>query len=132
MTKPSKMASGLLVLLLVLAGCATPESALLGTYTTTITKEERYDLAGPWKLTITEDNRYRWTHKDLVADEGHCTITENQIVFNYEDGPYGCFYFPVYTYTWAFDGEAMNLTPVEDGCLVREFVLTLHPWYKQD
>jgi hypothetical protein len=50
----------------------------------------------------------------------------------YEDGPYRCFEQDVYTYTWAFDGEALTLTPVEEECLLRKRFITMHPWSKQD
>jgi hypothetical protein len=90
-----------IVLLLVLAGCATKPPLTPGIYTTTITDEDvlssnelgpvdRGFLPGKWELTLAEGDRYglivNWKSGGYEFGEGLFTLTENQIVFADEAG----------------------------------------------
>jgi hypothetical protein len=109
----------------------------LGIYVTTITKEDnvRYDVAGTWELTLAEGNRYSFTQMGMPIAEGRYSLTQDQIVFTDEKDYAGeCIDLGAETgtYKWAFDGEALTLTTVEDQCPCRNIVNTVHPWLKQE
>jgi hypothetical protein len=93
-----------------------------------------YDTAGRWELTLAEGNRYSFTYLAFLFAEGRYTLTQDQIVFSDEEGPYACTGpgEETATYKWDFDGKALTLTTIEDECIVRNVVLTAHPWSKQD
>jgi hypothetical protein len=122
--------------LLVLTGCAAKPSLPLGVYTITITLEDNigYDTAGTWLLTLAEGNRYSFTYFAFVFAEGRYSLTRDQIAFTDEGGPYPCKgpSEETGTYKWALDEKALILTTVEDQCVVRNVILTAHPWSKQD
>ena len=106
MTKQYKTFSWLVataVLLLVLAGCVTSASLPPGTYTASISAEDYFPLpnysstkfesyiVGDWEIKVDEEHRYVVTKDgDFLAAEGHCTMTEDQIVFTDEKGPWAC------------------------------------------
>ncbi len=135
MTKQAKTLTRLVVtiaLLLVLAGCATTPSVAPGTYAATITEEEAIDLQGEWELTLVEGSHYSFARQGSIVDEGRYSLTQDQIVFTYEKGPYACIGQETYIYKWALDGKALTLTTVEDGCPDRNRVIAAHPWSRQD
>ena len=135
MTKQAKTRTRLVVaiaLLLVLAGCATTPSLPPGTYAATITEEDAIGFGGEWELTLVEGNHYSFARHGSIVDEGRYTLTQDQIVFTYEKGPYACTGQETYIYKWALDGKALTLTTVEDGCPDRNRVITAHPWSRQD
>jgi len=134
------------VLSLALAGCVVTPSLPSGSYATTITRDDcltRTDLSptvrgvipGKWQITLAEGGRYSVV-KDgyLVAEEGHYTLEQDQLVFTGETGAYVCDGpgEENAAYKWAFDGKELSLTTVEDGCIGRNSVFTMHPLSKQD
>jgi hypothetical protein len=122
-----------IVLLLVLASCASEPSLSPGTYTATITREDSssYFTIGEWELTLAEGNGYSLITKDgKFREEGDYTLTQDQMVFAMTEGKYPC--GGKGTYQWASDGKALTLTAVEDGCEGRSTLLTMHPWSQQD
>ena len=116
-----------IALLLVLAGCAKTASLPPGTYAATITEEDAVGLGGEWELILVEDNHYSFARHGSVVDEGSYTLTQDQIAFTYERGPYDCAGRETYIYKWAFDGKALTLTTVEDECPERNQVIAAHP-----
>jgi hypothetical protein len=136
-----------IVLLLVLASCASNPSLSPGIYTTTITEEEvlTNDELGPvergylpfkWELTLADEDRYSfsvyWSNSGFETEEGRYTLTEDQIVFAAEKLYGYCPKLETSTYKWAFDGKALTLTTIEDECNARRFVNSIHPWSRQD
>ena len=121
-----------IVLLLVLAGCASNPSLAPGNYTCTLTREDSssYFFIGDWELTLAEGNGYRLTKDGQFDEEGDYTLTQDQIVFattKSKEPPCP----GTGTYQWAFDGKALTLTTVEDDCPGRPTIFTMHPWSKQ-
>jgi hypothetical protein len=149
MAKQAKMFVSLLaaiVLLLVVAGCASKPSLAPGIYTTTITEEdvlandelgpvERGYLTHTWELTLADEDRYSfsvyWSNSGFETEAGRYTLTEDQIVFAAEKLYGYCPKLETSTYKWAFDGKALTLTTIEDGCNARRFVNSIHPWSRQ-
>jgi len=136
-----------IVLLLVVAGCASKPSLTPGIYTTTITKEEvlaneelgpveRGYLPFKWELTLAEEDRYsfsvHWSNSGFETEQGRYTLTEDQIVFAAEKLYGYCPKLETSTYKWAFDGKALTLTTIEDECNARRFVNSTHPWSRQN
>jgi hypothetical protein len=122
-----------IVLLLVLAGCATKPSLSPGAYTATISREDSssYFFIGEWELTLTEGNGYSLSKDGRFDEEGDYTLTQDQIVFattKSKEPPCP----EAGTYQWAFDGKALILTTVEDTCPGRSTIFTVHPWSRQD
>ena len=123
-------------------GQPTPGSGLQplvpGTYVTTITQEDssKYSIIGTWELILAEDNHWIATYLGSSVAEGRYSLTPDQIVFTHEKGPYTykCTIIGAETgtYKWAFDGQALTLTTVEDECPERNRIITAHPWSKQD
>jgi outer membrane protein assembly factor BamB len=116
---------------------ATLQSPPLGTYVTKITTEDglHYGLVGTWELILAEENRWSQTHLGSFVAEGRYSLTPDQIVATHEKeytqicSDIGA---ETGTYKWAFDGQVLTLTTVEDECLDRNKVWTAHPWSKQD
>ena len=122
-----------IVLLLVLAGCAGDPSLSPGTYTSTLTSDDSssYYFIGDWELTLTEGNGYSLTKDGQFDEEGDYTLAQDQIGFattKSKQPPCS----ETGTYQWAFDGKALTLTTVEDGCPSRPTVFATHPWSRQD
>jgi hypothetical protein len=90
---------------------------------------------GDWEITLDEENHFTVTKNgNFVAAEGRCTLTQEQLVFNDEKGPWACTDPGEENgiYTWALDGKTLTLTAVEDQCPGRTYVFTTHPLSKQD
>jgi hypothetical protein len=125
-----------IVLLLVLASCASEPSLSPGTYTATITREDStsYFTIGEWELTLTEGNGYSLTKDGRIDEEGDYTLTQDQIefaaTFAATSAESNC--FVAGTYQWASDGKELTLTKVEDECEGRPTIFTTHPWSRQD
>jgi hypothetical protein len=135
MTQRSKTLTGLvaaIVILLVLAGCASEPSLTPGTYTSTITREDStsYGFIGEWELTLTEENGYTVSKDGQVDEKGNYTLTQDQIVFDQTEAMFAC--GGDGTYQWASDGKTLTLTTVEDQCEGRPFTFTTHAWSQQD
>ncbi len=148
MLKPSQIkvliTPGVVIALsLVITACATtslpPHSLPLGTYSTTITEADITPnispgsasfLTGVWELILLEKDGYVVTKNGRYVAEGHCTMAENLIVFTDERGPMACSWAGKMagSYKWAFDGQTLNLTMVEDQCSSRNFIFTRHLW----
>jgi hypothetical protein len=127
----------------------TLQSPAPGTYVKTITLEDtgaddsmkytsrRGFFPGEWQLTLGEGNRYtyliiqdeKWP---AVTEEGHYTLTPDQMVFTAEEGSCPRAGEGVATYQWAMDGDTLTMTATEqeDPCLYRRFVFTTHSWSK--
>ncbi len=135
MTQPSKTYAKLvaaIVIVLVVAGCASEPSLTPGTYTSTITREDStsYGFIGEWELTLTEENVYSVSKDGEVDEKGNYTLTQDQIVFDQTEAMFAC--GGDGTYQWASDGKTLTLTTVEDQCEGRPFTFTIHPWTLQD
>ena len=135
MTQRSKTLTGLvaaIVLLLVLAGCASEPSLAPGTYTKTITRDDTTDymFIGDWELTLAEDNSYSLSKDGRFHEDGTYTVSQDQIMFDQASTiSYTC--PATSTYQWAADGKTLTLTNVDDDCW-RSFQLRTHPWSLQD
>jgi hypothetical protein len=90
---------------------------------------------GDWGITLDEEHHYVVTKDgDFLVAEGHCTMTEDQIVFTDEEGPWACT-DPGDgdgTYKWSIDGQVLTLTTVEDQCPGRNYVFSTHPFSRQN
>ncbi len=134
-----------LALSLALLGFTTePASVPPGTYTTTFTANEippefpaeaRSNLAGHWKLKLTEGERFSVAKGGEIIAEGRYNFTREQFVLTDEKGKASCAAgdgtAATGTYQWAFDGKKLTFTVVEDDCPGRRFVLTFHPLMKE-
>jgi len=118
-----------------------------GTYANSISAEDYFPLpnysstdfeayvVGDWEITFDQEHHYSVTkNEDFLAAEGNCTVTEDEIVFIDERGPWACFDPDERngTYKWAFDGQALTLTKVKDGCPGRNYVFTAQPLVRQN
>jgi len=136
MTQQSKTYAKLvaaIVLLLVLAGCASEPTLAPGTYTSTITRDDStdYQFIGEWELTLAEDNSYSMSKDGRFHEDGTYTLSQDQIAFDQTSTTsYTC---PATgTYQWAADGKTLTLTNVDDDCGARKLQLAMHPWSQQD
>lgn len=93
-------------------------------------------LTGHWELKLVDESRYTVTstRDGEVVVEGRYTLMQDQIVLTDEQGSLACLRPETEsgTYKWAFEKEALTLTPVEDECGGRNVILTSHSWLKQD
>jgi len=120
-----------IVLLLVIAGCASEPSLTPGTYTSSITREDTtsYIFIADWALTFTDEAGYSLSKDGQWFEEGSYTLTQDQIEFTTQ-GLSDCSATGIYQ--WDSDGKALTLTKVEDECEGRPTVFTMHPWSRQD
>ena len=122
-------------------------SLLVGTYTTTITQQEidathnsriQFEVqAGGWTLVLRNDGYYTvqtnyHPYGMSYVGEGTYMLTANHMLL--KDG--NCWeYFGnagrFGTFMWALQGKNLTFTTVQDECLSRKFVLTVHTWVLQ-
>jgi hypothetical protein len=103
---------------------ATPPSQITtGTYTN---PSSRYGV----ELKLFEDAIYNTSSPNaLIPIQGTYVVADDQVVFTEtKDGH--CLDIPG-TYKWAFDGEALTFTVVEDQCSLRRIALQSGPWVQQ-
>jgi hypothetical protein len=103
---------------------ATPTPQLAaGTYAN---PSSRYGM----EVKLLEDGTYTASSPNaLIPIQGTYVATEDQIVFTEtKDGH--CIDIPG-TYKWAFDGETLTFTVVEDQCSLRRIALQSGPWITQ-
>ena len=136
MTQRSKTYAKLvaaIVIVLVLAGCASEPSVAPGTYTTTVTREDStdYQFIGDWELTLAEDNGYIVNKDSRFHEDGTYSLSQDQIAFDQASTTsYSC---PATgTYQWAADGKTLTLTNIDDDCGARVLQFVAHPWSRQD
>jgi hypothetical protein len=118
-----------------------------GTYLASIRAEDYFEipnysstkfetfLVGDWKITFDEEHHYGATRNgNFLAAEGNYTITEDEIVFTDEGGPWACLSPNEENgvYKWAFDGQTLALTAVEDQCPGRTYAFTSRPFSIQN
>lgn len=109
-----------------------------GRFTTTITAQDvtNPDLAsnvGYWVITFepknTASGSYNVTVDDMLIANGHYHLKQQQITFS--DDSLACRGAGNGRYSWTFDGSQLTLTPIEDRCEPRKFVLSVHPYTLQ-
>ena len=135
MTQPSRPYAKLvaaIVIVLVLAGCASEPSLTPGPYASSITSEDTssYIFIGDWELTLAEENGYSLTKDGDFWEEGNYALTGDQIAITMSEGKYPC--GATGTYTWVSDGKGLTLTTVGDTCEGRSTIITMHPWSLKD
>lgn len=106
-----------ILLILMLAGCGSSPALDEGTYATVLSD-------GIWEMNLSGDGRFSILRAGEVVVEGSYEVEEDRVVFTDERGPLNCGAEGKGTYEWAFDGEVLTLTPVEDFCVGRSNVLT--------
>jgi hypothetical protein len=114
---------------LAVSGCASSLSATPTPQLTTgiyANPSSRYGV----ELKLLEDGVYTTSSPDaLIPIRGTYAAMEDQVVFTEtKDGH--CIDIPG-TYKWAFDGEALTFTVVEDQCSLRRIALQSGPWITQ-
>ncbi len=140
------------------APTATPTpiiSPLLGTFTTTLTKQDlaghpeymntqgvAMDLLGTWQLQF-ESNGYFVAINGLYyagtqyVGTGRYTVTQNQLTITKDPKCYEFYGYQygeqaeVDTYTWTLQGDTLTLKTAQDFCAARFKVFTTHPWHRQ-
>ena len=118
-----------------------------GTYVASIKAEDYFEipnysansfeayLVGDWEITFDEEHHYSTTKNgDFLAAEGNCTMTEDEIVFTDKSGAWACLSPDEENgiYKWAFDGQTLTLTAVEDQCPGRTYAFTSRPFSLQN
>ena len=131
------------VMLTFTSAGATPRAFPPGTYSVTIVAEDVPPFfppeavpifVGQWVNELTPDGDVIvYKDGDMVAVARYVA---NPARFVTTDlfGPLSCTTVPgeaTGVYKWMFDDE-LTLEAVHDRCLGRQFVLTVHPWQKQD
>ncbi len=124
-------------------------SPLVGTYTTTITRQDLIPLYGPnpvlfftaapgsWTLVYRSDGYYTVetnNHPNGVSyvGQGPYTLTANRLTM--KDGPCLELYGhkgQIGTDTWSLQGTKLVIKALQDFCPPRRLVLTSHPWLMQ-
>jgi hypothetical protein len=108
---------------------------IYGLYTTNIKPADIIEDAhsGLWDIAFLPDGRYLlYEHGELsltgnfTADVDQVTITEDSDCDVPEPGVHGGDLTS--TYRWSADGTTLRLTAVEDGCPIRQNILTSNPW----
>jgi hypothetical protein len=110
-----------------------------GFYATTVTPADIMEDAhsGLWDIGFLPDGRY------FLYDQGHLsltgsyrtvgdqlTITDDSDCAVPEPGVHGG--DQTSTYTWTIEDDALRLAVVEDGCPIREAILTSEPWARHE
>jgi hypothetical protein len=107
----------------------------VGAYTTTIAEGEvpvgvpvdlQAALPGQWELSLAQGQRFSVAHDGTSLSQGHYHLTQKLMVLTAEQGE--CTgYGEEGAYQWAFDGQMLSLTAVQDWCDKRNAVFTLRP-----
>ena len=131
----------IMLAILLILHCAKQPSFPVGIYATAITSEDlpatipeeaRTSLAGDWKITFGDNNRFSVSKSDELMAIGDFAVTDNQLTFKDSEGLAACPDPDIGIYTWVFDKNTMTFTTVEDSCLGRNSILTTHRWTKQE
>lgn len=130
-----------LLVLVVLSACGgAPEaSATLppGSYSAIVAAQEVMaislpaplpDAAGTWMLTFDSGNRYVVTKDGVAVVDGHYAVTGEKLTFNDELGVLACAGRVQGVYQWQLVAQTLTLSVVEDGCALRQTILTSHAW----
>jgi hypothetical protein len=147
MTKRARFISQLLATLafgLVLAACAGQPALPSGAYASVISRNDalsqdelsataRGIVAGYWEMRLLNGSHYMLiTDGTILVEQGRYRLADGQLTLAAEGGFFACTH-PARsgqaqaTYQWIFEGEALTLTALADGCPTRHAVLTMHP-----
>ncbi len=118
-------------LLCLVGGCAsastpTPSTpSIVGTWATTITKEEAPVFAGYIEITFADSGRLLVFNPGVrgPTDMGSYTVTQDQLLFSDERSECVKMGFPTATYKWSVENGALTLTATDDLCYSRR-----KPW----
>lgn len=111
------------------AGCAStptpPTPSLVGTWATTITKEEAPTFAGYIEITFTDNDRIVVFNPATRTplDVGSYTFTQDQLFVTDEGVECLKMGFPTATYKWSVEKDTLTLTAIDDPCYSRR-----KPW----
>ncbi len=117
-------ASGILLAILVIAGCSssTPQPQS----TATLAVESSFPTGifknGDWTWEFKDDGSTSSTGP-MGSENGTYSVDGNQLVITCE-----CCGNVAGVYSWAYDGEELTFTPVEDQCNSRMEVVISGPW----
>ncbi len=118
-------------LLWFVAGCAsastpTPSTpSIVGTWATTITKEEAPTFPGYIEITFADSGRLLVFNPAVrgATDVGSYTVTQDQLLFSDERSECVKMGFPTATYKWSVEKDTLTLTATDDRCYSRR-----KPW----
>jgi len=122
---------------------ADSENVPAGIYTTTITAADIPSdfppevipiLVGQWQVALTEDGAEVVSKGDDIVVIGTHRSGPSRLVLHDLEGPLACtdaHGIATGVYAWSFQNDELVLSPVNDRCFGRQFVLTAHPLQKQ-
>jgi len=91
-----------------------------------VTVDLQAALPGQWELSLAEGQRFSLTHDGTSVSQGHYHLTRELMILTAEQGECTS-YGEEGAYQWAFDGQTLSLTAVQDWCDKRNAVFTLRP-----
>jgi len=80
------------------------------------------------EMVFSKDGTYVMSGPQFIPINGTYVLDQDEIVVTDSEGL--CKDIPG-TYTWAFDGQALMFTAVEDNCSIRRVDWQAGPWVKQ-
>jgi hypothetical protein len=111
---------------------------IYGMYSTTVKPADIVEAShsGLWDIAFLPDGRYFLYDQGHLSLTGHFQVSGEQVTITDdsdcavpEPGVHGG--DETSTYEWSVSREDLRLTPVEDGCPIRENILTSEPWTRQ-
>lgn len=122
-----------------------PMTAMLGTYTTTISNQDVVDggfnfwqdLAGDWVIDFNADGsvdlHYKFHEREYTVT-GSFVVADDTITFGEESGEYACnelYDIDDVTYRWQIVDDTLIFETSDDPCHERRIVFTAHPLRRQ-